>query len=63
MAPLLAFLLLAHAAAFPLAAPLSVLCNVVEIRSDAFKKVTNWGEKNILSARPQHTTYHTGGNA
>lgn len=30
------------------------------IASDAFKKVTDWGEKNILSARPQHTTYHTG---
>ena len=27
------------------------------IASDAFKKVTNWGAMNILSARPQHTTY------
>lgn len=25
--------------------------------SDAFKKVTNWGALNILSGRPQHTTY------
>ena len=27
------------------------------IASDAFKKVTNWGSQNILSGRPQHTTY------
>jgi len=27
------------------------------IGSDAFKKVTNWGALNILSGRPQHTTY------
>ena len=27
------------------------------IASDAFKKVTNWGKQNILSGRPQHTTY------
>ncbi len=27
------------------------------IASDAFKKVTDWGKKNILSARPRHTTY------
>ena len=27
------------------------------IASDAFKKVTNWGALNILSRRPQHTTY------
>ena len=27
------------------------------IASDAFKKVTNWGSLNILSGRPQHTTY------
>lgn len=27
------------------------------IASDAFKKVTNWGAMNILSGRPQHTTY------
>ena len=27
------------------------------IASDAFKKVTNWGKENILSGRPQHTTY------
>ena len=33
------------------------------IASDAFKKVTDWGEKNILSARPQHTTSRTGNNA
>ena len=29
------------------------------VASDAFKKVTNWGKENILSGRPQHTTYHT----
>ena len=27
------------------------------VASDAFKKVTNWGKQNILSGRPQHTTY------
>ena len=27
------------------------------IASDQFKKVTNWGAENILSARPRHTTY------
>lgn len=27
------------------------------VRSDAFKKVTNWGAENILSRRPSHTTY------
>jgi heme-degrading monooxygenase HmoA len=27
------------------------------VASDAFKKVTNWGALNILSGRPQHTTY------
>lgn len=27
------------------------------VASDAFKKVTNWGKENILSGRPQHTTY------
>lgn len=27
------------------------------IASDTFKKVTNWGALNILSGRPQHTTY------
>jgi heme-degrading monooxygenase HmoA len=27
------------------------------VASDAFKKVTNWGAMNILSGRPQHTTY------
>lgn len=30
------------------------------IASDAFKKVTNWGKKNILASRPSHTTYHEG---
>lgn len=30
------------------------------VRSDAFKKVTNWGAQNILSRRPSHTTYHEG---
>jgi heme-degrading monooxygenase HmoA len=30
------------------------------IASDAFKKVTDWGSQNILSGRPQHTTYHEG---
>ncbi len=27
------------------------------IASDAFKKVTDWGKKNILASRPRHTTY------
>lgn len=27
------------------------------IASDAFKKVTSWGKKNILRGRPSHTTY------
>jgi len=31
------------------------------VASDAFKKVTNWGRENILSARPTHTTYREGG--
>ena len=30
------------------------------VASDAFKKVTNWGKQNILSARPSHTTYREG---
>ena len=30
------------------------------VASDAFKKVTNWGQQNILSARPRHTTYQEG---
>ena len=30
------------------------------VASDAFKKVTNWGAKNILRSRPQHTTYQEG---
>ena len=30
------------------------------IASDAFKKVTDWGKKNILASRPSHTTYHEG---
>ena len=30
------------------------------IRSESFKKVTNWGKENILSGRPQHTTYQHG---
>jgi heme-degrading monooxygenase HmoA len=30
------------------------------IASDQFKKVTNWGKENILSARPRHTTYQEG---
>ena len=33
------------------------------VASDAFKKVTNWGKQNILSARPQHTTYRSGEDA
>ena len=27
------------------------------IASDAFKKVTSWGLKNVLAGRPRHTTY------
>ena len=27
------------------------------VRSDAFKKVTNWGKENILAGPPSHTTY------
>ena len=30
------------------------------LRSDAFKKVTDWGRENILTARPTHTTYREG---
>ena len=30
------------------------------VASDAFKKVTNWGQQNILSGRPRHTTYQEG---
>ncbi len=30
------------------------------IRSDQFKKVTNWGAENILAGRPSHTTYREG---
>jgi len=30
------------------------------VRSDAFRKVTNWGKENILSRRPSHTTYQEG---
>ncbi len=30
------------------------------IRSEAFKKVTDWGKQNILTARPTHTTYREG---
>lgn len=30
------------------------------IRSDSFKKVTNWGREHILAQRPSHTTYHEG---
>ena len=30
------------------------------VRSDAFKKVTDWGKENILRGRPQHTTYQHG---
>ncbi len=32
------------------------------IASEAFKKVTNWGLKNILGGRPTHTTYRTNGD-
>lgn len=27
------------------------------IASEAFKKVTSWGLKNVLTGRPSHTTY------
>ena len=27
------------------------------VRSDSFRKVTNWGAENILDGRPSHTTY------
>ena len=27
------------------------------VRSDVFRKVTNWGAENILDGRPSHTTY------
>ncbi len=27
------------------------------IASDAFSKVTDWGQQNILAGRPRHTTY------
>ncbi len=27
------------------------------VKSDAFKKVTNWGKEQILSGRPQHQVY------
>ena len=27
------------------------------IASETFKKVTSWGEQNILNGRPRHTTY------
>ena len=30
------------------------------VASDAFKKVTNWGQQNILRGRPRHTTYQEG---
>ena len=39
------------AAAFPLAAPLSVLCNVVEIRSDAFKLYKNCRRPHCVRAK------------
>jgi heme-degrading monooxygenase HmoA len=29
------------------------------VKSEAFKKVTNWGKEQILSARPDHTVYKT----
>ena len=28
------------------------------VRSDVFRKVTDWGAENILEGRPSHTTYH-----
>lgn len=30
------------------------------IRSETFRKVTSWGEANILAGRPSHTTYREG---
>ncbi|MFQ5699179.1 MAG: antibiotic biosynthesis monooxygenase family protein [Myxococcota bacterium] len=30
------------------------------IRSEAFRKVTDWGAANILEGRPRHTTYREG---
>ena len=30
------------------------------VRSDAFRKVTDWGKQNILSGPPKHTTYREG---
>lgn len=30
------------------------------VRSDAFKKVTDWGKLNILNGPPKHTTYQEG---
>ncbi len=30
------------------------------VRSDSFRKVTNWGAENILAGRPRHTTYQEG---
>jgi heme-degrading monooxygenase HmoA len=30
------------------------------IRSDRFKKVTNWGSEHILAGPPSHTTYRDG---
>ncbi len=29
------------------------------VRSDAFRKVTQWGAQNILTGPPRHTTYGT----
>ena len=28
------------------------------VRSESFRKVTNWGKENILDGRPSHTVYH-----
>ena len=28
------------------------------VRSDRFRKVTDWGAENILEGPPRHTTYH-----
>jgi heme-degrading monooxygenase HmoA len=33
------------------------------IGSEAFKKVTSWGLKNILAGRPTHTTYRNNGES
>ncbi len=30
------------------------------IASEAYKKVTSWGLKNVLAGRPSHTTYREG---